>query len=191
MDTKQILIVGDSFFSPNNSAESWQHMLSAHARIENVACNGVGQYKILKQLTQKNTSDYDFVIVGVTSPNRIHTENNPWHSHSPTHKHADLMYTDIKHKEDSKEKDNILWYFENVFDLEYYRLVHKLLVNEIENRLTNVPYQMYTFFDMQIPGVINLYDIWKNYPGNVNHLNAQGHKKMYSQILDKLPLVFQ
>lgn len=190
MAKKRILIVGDSFFSPDKNTTAWQNLLAQKAKITNLACNGVGQYKILKQLHQTNVKKYDFVITGVTSPNRVHTETNPWYDLShPTHCHADFIYEDVLAKSDSANKEYILWYFNNVFDLEYYQSMHCLLLNEINNYLSTVPHQLYTFFDINLPYVVNLHKVWQDNPGSVNHLNVQGNQETYNKILARLKFV--
>ena len=48
MEKQRILIVGDSFFAPNETPWAWHNRLKVNYNITNCATNGVGQYKILK-----------------------------------------------------------------------------------------------------------------------------------------------
>lgn len=184
MANERLLIVGDSFFSYNHNCNSWHNRLAKHYNVTNLSCNGVGQYKIHKQLTKTDYNNYDKIIVGVTSPYRIHTDNNPWYNkihHS--HADADLLYEDVKSKDESAEKQHVLWYFENVLDLEYYDYIHRLTVEHMQQTLQDKLHMMITFFDMNIPNVLNLHNVWKNNQGETNHMNNHAHKKVYQQVI--------
>lgn len=174
---KKILLIGDSF-SYSNADDSWISKIN-NCVIDNLSTNGSSEYRILKKLISTDFSLYDFVIIVHTSPNRIFIQDNPLHINSSTHLHCDLIYQDIKSAKPSEFTNNVSWWFENVFDLEYANDIHKILIEKSMMVLKDIPSLHLTFFDLNnILNLNNLHYIWKKYPGNVNHLSSNGNNKV-------------
>jgi len=190
----KILLVGDSFAANWNSSitgeQAWWQLLSQDHKVHNIAQPGCGEYKILKQILSSDLEKYDLVIVCHTSPYRIHTVKNPVHLNG-SHANSDLIYTDIAESNDSKEKTHILYFFENIFDLDYARCIHNLVKKEITQVLKSYNNLHISFFEdftniYKNLEEINFYNIWKENPGQINHLNSLGNQKVYSEIKKRL-----
>lgn len=177
-----ILIVGDSF-SASESTSSWTNLLGCP--ITNISSNGSSEYRILKKILSKKLDHYDAVIVTHTSPNRIYVDYNPTHLDTIGYRDCDLIYSDVKDKQTEFAK-NASWYFENVFDLEQANLVHRLMIDKIIQLTQPVKNIHVSFFDFGYPGLINLHHIWKQCPGDVNHLNLNGNIKVANIIKELL-----
>jgi hypothetical protein len=174
---KKILLVGDSF-SYSNASDSWTTQINDCA-INNLSTNGSSEYRILKKIMSADISSYDFAIIVHTSPNRIYVKDNPLHINSSTHASCDLIYQDIKSAEPNEFTNNVSWWFENIFDLEYARDIHKVLIETSMLLLKDIPSLHLTFFDLDnILNLNNLHYIWKKYPGNINHLSSNGNTKV-------------
>lgn len=189
---KKLLIVGDSFCSPNQETYSWHNQLNSYYSITNLGQNGVGQYKIHQQLMSVPVEQYDGVLMLATSPYRIHVESNPFYdSKHQSHYNADLLYADILHKEPGHNKDHVIWWFEKIFDLEQARFQQLATINwDIQYlKKYNKPYCVINFFDKIISTdfpVESLNQIWRKYPGTINHLSAQGHNVVFQQLITLL-----
>jgi hypothetical protein len=190
----KILLAGDSFAANWNdiSTTAWWQLLDQEHTVHNVAQAGCGEYKILNQLLNCNLKTYDLIIVCHTSPYRIHTLSNPFHD-NVSHKNSDLMYTDISCAKESNEKNHVMYFFENIFDLEYARSIHNLIKKEIVQVLASYNHLHVSFFknfkdEYTYPQEINLYHVWKKYPGNINHLNPAGNQQAYIEIKKRIVL---
>lgn len=187
MEQKRILIVGDSFCAPESAGHAWYNLLGQKYFIENRAQSGVGQYKVHKQMQNCN-GDWHAVIYGITSPFRIYTERNPFYDQShPSHSNADLIYEDVRSRLPDAASDHIIWWFENVFDLEQALFVHDLIVKQDCNRDHMIPI---TFFDSSHISNLAIHTfekIWQSHPGAINHLSAIGHQLIFEKI-DKILL---
>jgi hypothetical protein len=188
MNKSKILIVGDSFGTPSDKNYTWTSQLSQLYSVTNLCQNGVGQYKIHCQLMSTPIETFDTVILLITSPFRIHSEHNPFYtSMHPSHANCDLLYQDILNKPNMPEKDHILWWFENIFDLTQAEFVQNLIIEQDYKYLINHNKQviLMTFFETQgltIP-VNSCHEIWKKYPGEVNHLSCKGHETVLKLLL--------
>ena len=190
----KILLAGDSFAANWNSASAndqawWQLLVQEHI-VDNVAIPGIGEFKILKQLLNCDLKKYDLILVCHTSPYRIHTLLNPFHT-VDSHKNSDLMYTDISCANESDEKNHIMYFFENIFDLEYARHIHNLVKKEIAQVLNSHNSLHISFFEIFKNEYINsqeinLYHIWKKNPGNINHLSPAGNQQTYLAIKNRI-----
>jgi hypothetical protein len=192
----KILLVGDSFAANWNDSkfdnQAWWQELSQEHEVHNRAQPGCGEYKILKQICNSDLDQYDFVIVSHTSPYRIHTEQNPFHC-SGSHINSDLIYNDVINSKDSKEKKHIVYFFENVFDLDYAQFIHNLIKKEIAKILESKKSLHISFFENFTNEYINseeinFYDLWKDNSGPVNHLSPLGNQKVFLEIKKRIPL---
>ena len=185
-----ILIAGDSFAADWRSVSTeypaWWELLANDYNITNVAQAGVSEYKILKQLQQCNSLDYDLVIVSHTGFSRVHTRQHPLHK-TLLHKNCDLLLNDIDRVSWFNEslKSAKLW-FKHHYDDEYQKDIYRLLRKEIQEQIT-VPYiSISHLFDLQefvIENVhFNFENLWKNNRGIINHYNQYGNKVIYTII---------
>lgn len=184
-DRPQLLIVGDSFSAVKNNKQSWACQLDEFD-VTNLSAAGCSEYRILLQLKSVNLSDFDLVVVVHTSPNRIYIDQNPLHPKSKTHYNCDLIYQDVLAQPVSKFRDNVVWWFENVFDLEYATTVHDLMINHIVDLTQNISSLHLSFFDNNHNSLYNLHNIWKKYPGDINHLSTKGNQQVAEFIRNKL-----
>lgn len=190
----KILLTGDSFVADWNDTalgdQAWWQLLSQGHEVHNKAQPGCGEYKILKQISNSNLAQYDLVVVCHTSPYRIHTVKNPFHSIG-SHVDSDLIYTDIAESNNSKEKNHVLYFFENIFDLEYARYIHNLVKKEIAQVLKPYNSLHISFFEnftdeYKNSEEINFYNLWKQHPGQINHLNLRGNQEVYAEIKKRI-----
>jgi len=90
-----ILLIGDSFvaeFDAHNN-KSWNRLFDDKIyNITNIAQRGCSEYKILKQLQSVNIEDYDKIIIGHTSPNRVYFNGK---IHDDEYANSDLIFTDV------------------------------------------------------------------------------------------------
>jgi hypothetical protein len=174
---KKILLIGDSF-STSNHKHSWATQIN-NATVDNLSSNGSSEYRIVKKLMSVDLSEYDFAIIVHTSPNRIYVRSNPVHENSESHPTCDLIYQDIKSADSNKFTDNVSWWFEHIFDLEYANDIHNILIEKSRLLLTDCPSLHLTFFDLDNhPNLNNLHHVWKKYPGDINHLSKDGNVKV-------------
>lgn len=183
-----ILITGDSFAENyDNSKESWTYLLSEKDSVLNLAKAGCGQYKILKQLQTINLNKFDTIIISHTSYLRFHVEQNPYYNKGK-YAYADLIYEDILNKPQSKTKEHLVFLFEKILDIEYQKFVYDSVCGEISNlcqsaRCIHINFfaenhLLYKHFD----NVLEMHEVWKKYPGLVNHLDAEGNRVVYEKI---------
>lgn len=177
MATKKmkILIIGDSFAAKYNGAYlGWSEMLEKENHVTNLAQAGVGEYKILKQVTSVDVRKFDCVIISHTSPYRIHTLHHPLHTEG-IHKHCDFIYEDVKGRLPDVEN-----FFTKYFDLDYANHVYKYIYNEIMMILKDTK-----FIDTTDVG---LKSIFETHRGSVQHLNEKGNKIFYKRIIEKIKI---
>jgi len=166
------MILGDSFAASTDTS-SWASNLTGY-KVANFSMSGAGEYKLIKKLNNVDIDSYDKHIVVHTSANRIYIENNPYYPEHASHSQCDLIYQDMHARLPDKFAENVVWWFEKVFDLEQAQFTHNLLIDYAVNKLPNAIHV--SFFNIDHPKVHNLHYIWKNNPGTVNHLDSQGNK---------------
>ena len=187
----KLLVTGDSFAADwklkNDSYPSWWEYLANDHDVTNLAQAGVGEYKILKQILSVDIKHFDYIIISHTSPYRIHTLQNPFHT-TGIHKNSDLIYIDVLHQSPSPEKSHCIFWFENMFDTEYALEVHWLIREKIDLVLANKNILHLNFFDkdLQKEKDIDLKYLWSRYPGPINHMNKIGNQKAYETISKNL-----
>ena len=167
----KLLIIGDSF-SSDDTKDSWVNHL--HYRVTNLSSGGSSEYRILKKLENINVNLFDKILIVHTSPNRIYIDKNPIHIHDSKYQECDLIYNDVKDKHDNKFARLASWYFEECWDIEHATYIHNLLIKQAME-LTKHKGLHITFFDYHHPMLINFYDYWKKFPGDINHLNIEGN----------------
>jgi hypothetical protein len=171
---KRLLIIGDSF-SASTSTEGWNNLIE-HYQVENLSSCGSSEYRLIKILDQTNTDEFDKIIFVHTSPYRIYVKENPYYVNSNTHKKCDLLYADVKSYLPDEFAQHVSWWFEHVFDLDQAKFVHERLV---DYAIQKIPQSLHlTFFDYNHANVFNLHKIWKNNPGDINHMNTRGNQQV-------------
>jgi hypothetical protein len=187
MAKKRILIVGDSFCAANDHDKSWHNLLRNHFDVTNFSQCGVGQYKIHKQLYQAQQY-FDIVLYAISSPYRCHTESNPFYDTlHPTHANCDFIYQDVLDKLPDHRAQNLVWWFENVFDLDQAKHMHNLVVVD-DCKLQNlIPISFFdcTHIDPSID-IVDFFAVWQNHPGLCNHLSDQGHDLVFQTLMSKI-----
>jgi len=175
--THRLLIVGDSF-AANSQQFCWTKLLPEFA-VTNLSTNGSSEYRIFKKLVETDLTQFSHIIVVHTSPYRIYIDDNPLHLVSETHRTCDLIYQDVKSASPTTFTQNIVWYFENVFDLEQADAIHDMIVEKIV-KLTSAHQTLHLSFfeDEKNNNIINLNSIWKKHPGSINHLDNIGNEKV-------------
>jgi hypothetical protein len=185
----KILVVGDSFASYHQ--DSWTAKLGQEYQVDNFAINGASEYRILNVIQSSQLKEYDAVIVTHTSPNRIYIEKNPYYQISLSHPQCDLIYEDMRSRLPDHFAKQVVWWFENVFDLEQAKQIHCLLIEKIKTILKHKPCIHVSFFDLDcIPEMINLHHIWKSHPGSVNHLDQIGNRMVAETMQTQLKLLY-
>jgi hypothetical protein len=189
----KILICGDSFAVDCLTAPfvGWSTMLANdNYDVTNLAQSGVSEYKILKQLESTEPGKFDAVIVCHTSPNRVYIRQHPVYTDNKSHKHADLIYSDVEwHLKQNKNNDVLMAakdYFDKIYDQEYHEDIYCLIQNQIEHflqsciRLHLTP--LYDKNNKQLTNCINLHRLFKILPGSTNHYSPNDNKKIYNLI---------
>ncbi len=169
------LIIGDSFSADNNG---WPGLLGMD--IENRSEKGVGEYKIYKQSIPADK--FDLVLVCHTSPWRIHTPKHPVHIHNPVRPNCDFLLADIDyHSKNNKDMSVVNEYWKNYYDFEYQLDMYKLLVSQLSKIPNSVQLTFHEIAKEIVP--VNFSDIWKQFPGDINHMNSEGNKIVAEKII--------
>jgi len=187
---KRLLIAGDSFASDWTvkfpEIKGWPNLLSDSYQVHNVAQAGCGEYKIYKQLNNAELNLYDAIIVSHTSPYRLHTTYHPIHNADLLHSNSDFIYSDCK----EHNLVDVVNFFEQYSDLEYYKFVHELICQKIIHITSTCPVLHITHTDWndfyQIPKLVNFNKVHKSHSGFCNHYNELGNKMVYQILLSKL-----
>lgn len=188
----KLLITGDSFAADwtvkYKDSIGWPNMLAKEYSVTNLAQAGCSEYKIYLQLISKKLEKYDGIIVSHTSPNRIYVKDHPVHNNDTLHKNSDLIYTDLKnHAISNKELLPIIDFYENYFDVDYAKFVHRLICREIDiyttktNKpvlhITNIAWDGYEFKNM-----LDFSSLFKTHRGDNNHYDSHGNIVIFDTV---------
>ena len=193
-----ILVCGDSFAADwsvkYQNYPGWVSLLSKKYSITNKAQAGCSEYKIYNQIVNEDLTKYDCIIILHTSPFRIPVENHPILSNDVLHKDADLIYSDIKDKNNPKLQ-GIIDFFENYFHIEYAEFVHQLIIQEQLKYLGKIPtlhlsYYKFEFLDRLTDNLCFANTFEKN-KGLINHMSKSGNIKLANQIDHWITNVFK
>jgi hypothetical protein len=174
MKEKSLYIFGDSFSVSNK--DSWAEMLENEYKIYNFSSNGSSEYRIWKNYQNiKDKIKNDKVLFCHTSPSRIFLKNQENFSSRmlPSHPFCDLIFSDIYAKKEKKFQKIL----QQIWDEDFFSDTYQLMLTDslkIKNS-THI-----SFFD--IDHCVSFRDIWKNYPGNINHLSVQGNIEIYQNL---------
>jgi hypothetical protein len=186
-----LAIFGDSFGyqRPGLEYNNWVDLLGQHCEIVNHCENGIGEYKILKQLRQADLDSFDQILITHTSATRVFVPYNPLHQHGDSHKNCDIIYADVANRQDEFSRA-CQQYFKHIFDLDYAIDMHNMICKEIVDLCENKKVLHVTHFDYtglyQFPGMINFHDLWLKNKGPVNHYNEFGNRSIFETLTGKL-----
>jgi len=168
------LIIGDSFSADD---QGWPSLLEHD--VVNRSQKGVGEYKIYKQ--SKIHEIFDLTIVCHTNPYRIHTPKHPIHNKSKDRPTCDFLLSDVDyHSKNNSEMKFVKEYWNKYYDFEYQEDIYRLLVSE----LFTLPNSIHITFHETTLNLIenNLSHIWKEHPGDINHLDTDGNRLVAESI---------
>ena len=199
MAKKFIALLGDSFAAEYNAdTPGWVVILAEQHSVNNVAEAGVGEYKILRQLRDIQSTNpnwkslYECVIVTHTSPFRVHTPKHPLHKKG-LHKNCDLIYSDLKDRFDwfNESLSTAKNWFVHHFDDDYQIGTYKLVREEIKRIIGDVPYLSIDHFGLSAnlateTNKLDFSDFWLLNRGNVNHYTVEGNEVVAKAVIDKL-----
>lgn len=179
-----LLICGDSFsyeWEPLGNNIGWTTLLGEDHSITNLSIAGASEYKIYLQLSSVNLDKYDKVLISHTSPYRIPVKEHPIHAQDSIHKNCDLIYSDVCEHQDNSIMRVAKNFYEQVYDLEYFKFINELIVEKIFSLSDNFVH--ITFFDYYSDErILNLSKVFTQNRGEVNHLTEKGNKLAYKQI---------
>ena len=184
-------LFGDSFgFQKKNEPyPSWVDLLDQHHTIDNHSECGVSEYKILRQLQFTNLDSYDTIIITHTSYSRVFVEYNPLHATSLYHKNCDILYADIESNTDEFSHAGQL-YFKYIFDDNYAKDMHNLVLKEIEEVVGLRKVVHMTHFDhaglRPLPDLLDFHTLFLNNRGQVNHYNEAANEIIFNTVLQRL-----
>lgn len=184
MECLKILLCGDSFAADwtkkHPKHQGWPNMLSKKVSLTNLARAGAAEYRILKQMQSIDLYQFDRIIVSHTSPYRIYVKQHPAYKHDEFYQHCDFLYADCA----AHNLPIVTGWFENYFDLGHAIDIHHLImhkINSLHDKILHIGH-----LDISAPpgfNFVNFNDIWKKFPGDMNHYNEIGNKKVYDRIL--------
>lgn len=188
MKSLRILIAGDSFAAKVQEyiqTVGWPELLAESFDVVNLAQAGCSEYRIWQQLVTADLSKFDCVLVSHTSPYRVAIRQHPVHK-TGFHQNCDAIYEDIK----SHRVDTLIDFFENYFDMNYAQDIHRLIGQEIAQHLTSIPSIHMCHVEKNLPcnyeHMLDFSDIWKKYPGPVNHYSADGNQTVLEKVHEKI-----
>ena len=168
-------IFGDSFAV---NRDGWVSMLGRDVRI--FSQNGVGEYKIYKQVIENLR--FDQAIICHTSPWRVHTRMHPVHKNNLIRENNDFLLNDVEyHSKINKDMKLVNEYLKNYYDPEYQEDTYSLFVN----KLMQIPNTIHiTFHEPSDTKQIthNYNKIYQKYPGDINHMSADGNRIIAEKI---------
>ena len=169
-----VIIIGDSFCYTRDKDWAWPNLLNA-TQIHSYP--GACEYRLWQQ-AKKFTLYGDVPLIFVhTSPYRIHTTNNTFHS-DKIYSKSDIVITDALDKRDHPDHSHLDWYVRYCFDQEYMLNMHKLLLEQIIKEYPNA-YHI-SWFDQPLKEVIKInVKITPNLPCHMDQVN---NKKAYEQV---------
>jgi hypothetical protein len=180
-------IVGDSF-SSDQSSESWVTLLTQHGKVTNLSQRGISEFRIFR-IIEENLADIncaDTMIVCHTNPSRIYIPDGiPYPSRSlATHSTCDMVASDAMVSGEWQDIARI--YYKNFYDDYLQKKLFDFIFQEI-HLMVKIPILDCSGFDLVgNADIISFADTWQQHPGNINHLDAEGNRMVYRQILKEL-----
>ena len=185
---EQLLICGDSFsadWSVKYPIIGWPNMLTQDYDVTNLSQAGCSEYKIYQQLISVNLDLFDRVIIAHTSPYRIYVEQHPIHNQDVLHKNSDLIYSDlVSHLDTHPELKSTVDFFEQHFSIKYAEFIHRLICEEINKLVIDLPVIHMINFEGQYPFThsIDFSLLFKTNRGTINHYDEKANKLIYNKL---------
>ena len=174
-----IFVFGDSFAANPNG---WVRLLGSN--IINFSENGIGEYKIYKKVL--SNTGFDKAIICHTSPWRVHTRKHPIHKNDPVRRNNDFMLNDVEYySKINKDMKVVNEYLKNYYDPEYQEDTFNLFLKQ----LMKIPNTIHiTLHDPEDTKLIthNFNHVWKQHPGDINHMSEDGNKIIAEKIQELL-----
>ena len=181
---KHLLICGDSFAADWSveypDAQGWPNLLADHFDITNLAQAGCSEYRIWNQIRSVDLSVYDWIIVSHTSPYRLFVRHHPVHRDSKLRSNADFIYNDVK----AHELDVVRRYYEEFYDLDYAKDIHKLIIRAIHSYQDNILHIGH--LDIGAPDdvpIVDFQSLWQQHQGFINHYDEYGNQEVCRRLL--------
>jgi hypothetical protein len=188
MVTQKLLIAGDSFsadWTKKYEGTGWVNMLSNQYDVTNISQAGVSEYKIYLQLKSVDLTEYDKIIVSHTSAYRIPIETHPIHKGDSLHDKCDIIFSDVEEHLDNPIMKTAYDFYYDIFYSEYFIFINNLIFDKIYNIIPNATH--ITFFDsFYDERVLKYENVFVENTGLINHLNSNGNKIVYDNIIHNL-----
>lgn len=181
---ERLLICGDSFSI--SDSYTWVESLRSEYDVTNVSQAGASEYRIWLQWFSKKSDRFDRALICHTSYTRIYSERNFFHDPQGKHNNCDLLYLDVKSHLPKPEAEHIVWFFENIFDLDQAKFHYDLLLKHWLSVESKFPITHVSFFENTMNGVYDYSDVWKNHPGTFNHLSPYGNQEILKRVKELL-----
>ena len=180
MKNKPILIFGDSFSSNwgKDSRRSWVDIISKKFDVVNVAEAGVGEYKIFSQIKSLDLNNFSYIIGNHTSHSRVHSRQSI--HNTVIHGNCDLLYLDSMHLKEAR------WFFENVYDDDYFKFTYELIRDKINSKLQGYRRFIFDPFYSEYKDSVSFVNKWKFDSNNKNHFDAKTNIEIAELIENKI-----
>jgi len=175
----RIFVFGDSFAA---DPTGWARMLEGE--VSNFAENGIGEYKIYKSL--QTFLNFDRAVICHTSPWRVHTRIHPVHKNNPTRYNNDFLLNDVEyHSKINDEMMIVHRYLKKYYDPEFQEDIYDLFVDKLLMLKNTIHI---TFHEPEDTKKIehNFREIYKQYPGSINHMSEEGNRIIAKKVQDLL-----
>jgi len=175
----RIFVFGDSFAA---DPTGWVRMLEGE--VSNFAENGIGEYKIYKSL--QTFLNFDRAVICHTSPWRVHARTHPVHKNNPTRYNNDFLLNDVEyHSKINDEMMIVHRYLKKYYDPEFQEDIYDLFVDKLLMLKNTIHI---TFHEPEDTKKIehNFREIYKQYPGSINHMSEEGNRIIAKKVQDLL-----
>lgn len=197
-----IAFCGDSFVADYRLSDKlkpgWPVLLNEalKSKTHYYGIAGACQYRILNQF--KSTildKNLELIIMSHTSPFRIYTNHHPLRSHDPLHFNSDFVISDTFSPKKYNKDNHVVaaqMYFKYLLDEDHCLEIHRLICEKIETLTKNINLKIihlsgFDYSDIyRFDNWIDIEDIVRQYPGNINHLSPDGNQKILDRILNIL-----
>ena len=184
-----ILIAGDSFAVDWSKWQDipykgWPNLVASLHSVENVSQDGVGQYKIWKQIQDLDLSIYDKIIVSVASYWRMYCQSHPIHT-TGRYMHSDLMLMDIDRFSLFNSKlRTAKGMFKYYYDEEYVKDSYDMITDLIREKLQGSNFILigHTGTRTTHQDVVDFSKLWAKERGLVNHYTQKGNEDIFNYL---------
>ena len=189
---KKILICGDSFSADWSldypKCQGWPNLLTTDYKVTNLSQAGCSEYRIYKQIKSGNLDNFDLIIVSHTSPYRIYVEDHPGQSRDKIHTNCDFLFADVEQlAKNNKDYQSVLLYFKKFFSVEYADFSYNLIIKEICDVVGSRPVlHLVHNSSIKQQSWINFLNIFKKYPGLINHYSTQGNLQVFKSLQERI-----